>query len=50
MNKFFTISALFLVSLTLSAQNAYTFTVIKENPITSVKIKPVRAPAGVSQV
>jgi len=37
MNKFFTISALFLVSLTLSAQNAYTFTVIKENPITSVK-------------
>lgn len=37
MNKFFTISALFLVSLTLSAQNAYTFTVIKENSITSVK-------------
>lgn len=37
MNKFFTISALFLVSVTLSAQDAYTFTVIKENPITSVK-------------
>ena len=37
MNNFFTIITLFLVSVTLSAQNAYTFTVIRENPITSVK-------------
>ena len=37
MNKFFTIFTLFLVTVTISAQNAYTFTVIRENPITSVK-------------
>jgi hypothetical protein len=40
MKKFSVFSAiftLFLASVTLSAQNAYTFTVIRENPITPVK-------------
>lgn len=37
MNKLFAIFTLFLVTATMTAQNAYTFTVIRENPVTSVK-------------
>jgi aminopeptidase C len=37
MNRLFMFLALFLAAGTLSSQNAYKFSVIKENPITSVK-------------
>src|SRR5690554_163611 len=37
MNKFIVVIALFLASVAVSAQGAYTFKVVKENPITPVK-------------
>lgn len=37
MNKFIAVIALFLASVAVSAQGAYTFKVVKENPITPVK-------------
>ena len=37
MNKFIVVVALFLASVAVSAQGAYTFKVVKENPITPVK-------------
>lgn len=37
MNKFIVVVALFLASVAVSAQGAYTFKVFKENPITPVK-------------
>lgn len=53
MKKTILIAALGLFSLSIMAQDAkpeegFVFTTVKENPITSIKIKIVRVLAGVS--
>lgn len=53
MKKSILIAALGLCSLGMTAQDAkpqegFVFTTVKENPITSIKIRTVRARAGVS--